>query len=311
MLNWPFPPKERYYRYSRYLRERFGTPVSRICVDGGFTCPTRDGTLGYGGCLYCDNASFAPVRTEGLPTVEQQIRDFFEHTPVDDRRYLVYFQPYTNTYAPVEKLREAFRAGLSFPQVVGIIIGTRPDCLNPEVLDLLSEINQSTYVSVEVGIESVYDKNLAWAQRGHTFAQTQLAVNQLAERGIHVAGHLILGFPQESRDEMVASTVYLNALPLQAIKIHHLHIVRGSRLAAQFFKQPFGLFTEEEWIGLVAEFLERLRPDIVIQRLMGEAQADTLIAPRWFWSKGQILNGIINELRSRDSYQGKFYHWGG
>jgi radical SAM protein (TIGR01212 family) len=303
----PFPITERYNRYSRYLKEYFGTRVDRICVDAGFTCPTRDGKIGFGGCLYCDNASFAPARSRGLLPPHAQVQQFLQRPSAAEKRYLVYFQPYTNTYAPVEKLREIYTSVLTGPPIVGIIIGTRPDCLNAAVLDLLTEINQMTYVSIEIGIESVYDKNLAWAQRGHDFACAQAAIKEVASRGLHVAGHLILGFPGESRAEMLASATILSDLPLRALKIHHLHVVRGSRLAEYYAEQPFALFTEQQWVETVCDFLERLRPDIVIQRLVGEAQGDTLIAPQWQWSKGALLHAIQQELQQRNSYQGKYW----
>lgn len=302
----PFPIADRYNRYSRYLKERIGARVSRISVDAGFTCPTRDGKIGYGGCLYCDNASFAPPRSGGLVPVRDQVQQFLQTRFSTGKRYLVYFQPYTNTYAPVEKLREIYTSVLALPQIVGIIIGTRPDCLNAAVLDLLTEIGRLTYVSVELGIESVYDKYLAWAQRGHDFACAQAAVREVAARNLHVAGHLILGFPGESKEEILASAKILNDLPLQALKIHHLHVVRGSRLAKYYAEQPFRLFSAQEWVETVCGFLERLRPDIVIQRLVGEAQGATLIAPQWQQSKGALLTAIRQELERRNSYQGIF-----
>ncbi len=303
----PFPLTERYNRYSRFLREHFGSRIGRICVDAGFTCPTRDGRLGRGGCLYCDNASFAPKVGANRLTVQEQVAQFLSSQKDSTRRYLVYFQPYTNTYAPVGQLRIIYESVLPFEPVVGIIIGTRPDCLAPEVLDLLSELSHRTFVSLEIGLESVYNKSLKWAERGHTFEQTCQALEAAHQYNLHIAGHLILGFPTENYNEAVASTAILNNLPLGALKIHHLHVVRGSRLEPYFASHPFPLFTVAEWVNLVCDFLEHLRPDIVIQRLVGEAQGGTLIAPHWEVPKSVVLQKIVKELEKRASYQGKYY----
>jgi len=302
----PFPPNERYYRYSRYLREHFQTRVYRIALDAGFTCPTRDGTKGTTGCLYCNNESFAPKRAEELPSLSDQIQKGiasvrrFHHAD----KFLAYFQPFTNTYAPVEKLERLYYEALAFPEIVGICIGTRPDCVSEEILQLLERLNHETYVSVEFGIESVYDKTLDWAHRGHDFAQTQRAIQAAKAHSLHVAGHLILGFPTETPDEILAIPSVLNDLGIDALKIHHLHVVKNTPLAEFYAKNPFPLFTENEWIMLVADFLERLSPEIVIQRLCGDAKPGTLVAPRWNLTKNEILAGIRDELARRGTYQG-------
>lgn len=302
----PFPPDERYYHYSRYLRERFQARVYRISVDAGFTCPTRDGTKGTTGCLYCNNDSFAPQRAENLPTISEQIqkgitlmRRFHKA-----EKFLAYFQPFTNTYAPVEKLEKLYRSALAFPEVVGLCIGTRPDCVSEEILELLAQLNREKYVSIEFGIESIYDKTLEWARRGHDFAQTRKAIAAAKAHGLHVAGHLILGFPTETHDEILATPAILNELGIDALKIHHLHIVKNTLLAKVYAENPFLLFSETEWIVLATDFLERLRPEIAIQRLCGEAKPGTLIAPQWNLSKNEIITGIRNELTRRGTWQG-------
>jgi len=192
----PFPLDERYYRYGRYLRERFQTRVYRITLDAGFTCPTRDGTKGTTGCLYCNNESFAPKRAEELPSLSDQIQKGIASARRFHQadKFLAYFQPFTNTYAPVAKLERLYREALAFSEIVGICIGTRPDCVSEEILQLLEHLNHETYISIEFGIESVYDKTLDWAQRGHDFAQTRWAIQAAKAHGLHVAGHLILGF---------------------------------------------------------------------------------------------------------------------
>lgn len=304
--NLPFPIEDRYFRYNYYLKQTFGGKVYRISLDAGFTCPTRDGTLGYGGCLYCDNRSFSPNYRKNLLPISQQLLQGIERLRKvrNANKFLAYFQSFTNTYAPVEKLDKLYREALKVPDIVGICIGTRPDCVNDEIFELLEEINKEVYVSIEFGIESVYDKSLKWADRGHTFEKTKWAIQKANEYGLHVAGHYILGFPTETKEEMLKSTEIINTLGVKALKIHHLHIVNGSRLAEVYKQKPFHLFNEYEWIEFVCSFLERLNPKIVIQRLMGDALSGTLLAPKWEMSKGEILRKIKKELESRGSYQG-------
>ncbi|PIS27851.1 MAG: TIGR01212 family radical SAM protein [Candidatus Marinimicrobia bacterium CG08_land_8_20_14_0_20_45_22] len=306
----PFPVEEKYYHYSRYLHERFQTRVYRVSVDGGFTCPTRDGTKGFGGCLYCSNDSFAPKRTESLPSITDQVKNGMALIQRFHRakKFLCYFQPYTNTYAPVEKLERLYREALSFPDVVGLCIGTRPDCVPEETLQLLENLNNDSYISIEFGIESIYDKTLQWVNRGHDFAQTCQAIHAAKAHGLHVSGHLILGFPTETSEEMLAMADVLNNLELDALKIHHLHVVKNTPLAKIYAEQPFRVFSESEWISLVADFLERLRPDICIQRLCGEAKAGTLVAPVWHLSKNEVIAGIRDELTRRGTWQGYLFN---
>lgn len=304
--NFPFSIEDRYFRYNYYLRQTFGEKIYRISLDAGFTCPTRDGTLGYGGCLYCNNRSFSPNYRTNLLPISQQLSQGIErlHKVCKANKFLAYFQSFTNTYAPVEKLEKLYREALVFSEIVGICIGTRPDCVNDEIFELLEEINKEAYVSIELGIESVYDKSLKWANRGHTFEKTKWAIQKAKEYGLHVAGHYILGFPTETKEEMLKATDIINTLEVNALKIHHLHIVNDSRLADLYKQKPFHVFDEYEWIEFVCSFLERLNPKIVIQRLMGDAMPGTLLAPKWKMNKGEILRKIKQELESRESYQG-------
>ena len=302
----PFPNEERYYRYSRYLCEKFGTRVHRVSLDAGFTCPTRDGTIGCGGCLYCNNESFTPGKEVSIPSVSQQlalgIKNLKRFKNVS--KFLAYFQAYTNTYAPVERLEKLYREALSFPGILGLCIGTRPDCVDEDIFSLLGTLHKESYVSIEFGIESVYDKTLEWAGRGHNFEKTKWAVQKSRDYGLHISGHYILGFPTETRDEMLNSARIINDLGIDAIKIHHLHVVRTTPLANLYREEPFHVFTATEWISLVCDFLERLDPGIVIQRLCGEAKQGTLIAPVWKMSKSEIVQNIQKELKCRGSYQG-------
>jgi len=280
--------------------------VYRISLDAGFTCPTRDGRISTGGCLYCNNSSFAPDRSKSLPSIQTQLHKGIATARKQHkaRKFLAYFQAYTNTYAPVKDLEMLYRAALDVPDIVGIIIGTRPDCVDKDILALLNDLRQETYLSVEYGIESVYDKTLEWARRGHDFATSRKAIEQTKNLGIHVGGHIIFGFPTESRREILAAAAILNKMDLDALKIHHLHIVKNSALARLYQEQPFPLFDDNEWIILMCDFLERLSPDIVIQRLVGDAKPGTLIAPQWKLTKPQILQAIKAELERRRTYQG-------
>lgn len=302
----PFPREARFYRYSTYLKQTFGERVYRIALDAGFTCPTRDGSLGTDGCLYCNNASFTAGSRESLKPVREQLSTGIQHARKYRKanKFLAYFQAYTNTYAPIAQLEKLYRSVLDVPDVVGILIGTRPDCVDPQVLSLLSEINQQIYVSIEYGIESVYDKTLKWAKRGHDFATTKRAIAATKDLNLHVSGHIIFGFPTESRTEVLESAEILNRLSLDALKIHHLQIVKGSQLAQLFLANPFPLFDESEWINLVCDVLERLSPNIVIQRLVSDAQPNTLIAPVWAYSKRVMLENVRQELARRGTYQG-------
>jgi radical SAM protein (TIGR01212 family) len=302
----PFPIEDRYYRYSKYLRQTFGGRVYRISLDAGFTCPTRDGRLGTGGCLYCNNASFSADRSRSLKPVKDQLAEGIERAQKFRKagKFLAYFQAYTNTYGSVKYLEKLYRSVLDVPNVVGILIGTRPDCVDNNILALLKDLRQETYLSIEYGIESVYDKTLLWARRGHNFDRTRQAIEQTKQFGLHVAGHIIFGFPTETRGEILQSAAILNELELDALKIHHLHVVKQTALADLFAQSPFPLFTEQEWIKLVCDFLERLRSDIVIQRLVGGAKPGTLIAPQWKLTKPHILQAIKSELERRRSYQG-------
>ncbi|MDO9549178.1 MAG: TIGR01212 family radical SAM protein [Candidatus Marinimicrobia bacterium] len=302
----PFPIEDRYYRFSRYLRQQFGERVYRISLDAGFSCPTRDGHLGAGGCLYCNNSSFSRDRLKNLPPVKTQLIQGIEIAREKHKadKFLAYFQAYTNTYGSINELENLYRSVLNVPDVVGILIGTRPDCVDNNILALLNDLRQETYLSVEYGIESVYDKTLDWARRGHSFETSIQTIEKTKNMGIHVGGHIIFGFPTESWIEILDSAAVLNEMELDALKIHHLHIVKNSALSNLYKTAPFPLFSETEWIILMSDFLERLNPNIVIQRLAGDARPGTLIAPQWTMKKTQILQEIQSELERRQTHQG-------
>jgi hypothetical protein len=296
-----------YNAYGKFLQEKFGARVHKVSVHAGFTCPNRDGTVARGGCTYCNIVSFTPENARPKYSVRDQIDAgiAFVKKRFDAKKFIVYFQPYSNTYAPVEHLEALYRNALSHPEVVGLSIGTRPDCIDDEKLDMLAKLARETFIGLEYGIESVYDETLQLINRGHDFACTARAIRRTREFGLQVTGHTILGFPNESEEQMLASAGVINSLGVDVLKIHNLHVVRHTELARQYAAQPFRVYSFEEWKDLVIRYLERLSPDIIIERLYGEAPRDLLIAPRWHLSKAEIIQGIENEMRRRGTFQGR------
>ena len=296
-----------YNSYGRWLQHRFGERVHKISVHAGFTCPNRDGTMMTGGCTYCNIASFTPETTRPRHSIrEQVIRGIeFVRSRYGVKKFIAYFQPYTNTYAEVADLERMYREALDHPDVIGLAVGTRPDCVNEEILQMLSRIARDYFVSLEYGIESIYDKTLRLVNRGHDFACTVEAFQRSKNRGLHLGGHVIIGFPNEAEEQWLAMPEAINRLGLDAIKIHHLHVVRGTALARQFAEKPFYVFDFPSWVDMVIKFIERLDSSIIIERLYGEAPHDLLIAPHWNLSKAEILHAIDQEMRQRNTFQGR------
>lgn len=302
----PIHPELRFHNYAAFLRRRLGGPVARISVDAGFTCPNRDGTRGTDGCLYCNNESFSQgILYPGLP-VEDQVRGTIaSHARLRSyRRLLVYFQPYTNSHAPPAQLERMYRAAFCHPDVVGIVVGTRPDCLGPAVLDLLERIARERYVSVEIGLQSISDVVLAGIRRGHTVREFTEAVGAARARGIDVAAHLIYGLPGDSRENFVAAAGVLSDLGVQGVKLHHLHVVSGSGLEAPFRRGEVRVPGYTEYVGACADFLERLSPEIAVLRLMGTAPRNLLQGPVWEQGSREMSRDLAAELRRRGTWQG-------
>jgi len=300
-------PRLAYNAYGRYLQEKFGARVHKVSVHAGFTCPNRDGTVVRGGCTYCNIVSFTPESARPRYSVSDQIENgiVFLKQRFEAKKFIVYFQPYSNTYAPVEHLEKLFRDALRHSEVVGLSIGTRPDCVDDEKFEMLAELARETDLTLEFGIESVYDETLRLINRGHDFECTRRAIQRAQEYGLQVTGHVILGFPNETREQMLASVDVINTLGLDILKIHNLHVVRHTELARQYEREPFPLFSFEEWQDLVIRYLERLSPAIVIERLYGDAPRELLIAPRWNLSRAEIVQGIEKEMQRRKTYQGR------
>jgi radical SAM protein (TIGR01212 family) len=302
-----FTADRRYYAFSRFLRERFGTRVFRVTVDGGFTCPNVDGTVAVGGCVYCDNRSFSPNRRQPRVPVREQVR---RGVALLERRYgadrfLAYFQAATNTYAPVDRLRRLYDEALDHPQIVGLAVGTRPDCVPDSVLDLLQGYARDRYVCLELGLQSVHDRSLDWMNRGHHFDAFVDAVGRCHGRGLDLCAHVILGLPGETHADMLATADALAGLPVNAVKIHNLHVVKGTPLERMYRDGSVRMLERAEYVEVVCDFLERLPLELVIQRLSGDAPPDYLVAPAWCLDKPALLAAIHAELARRDSWQGK------
>lgn len=284
-----------------------------MVVDAGFTCPNRDGTLSVGGCTYCDNLAFHPgYSTKNIP-ITHQIDEGIEFHKVRYRtaeKFLAYFQPYSNTYAPLERLKELYGEALSHPKVVGIVIGTRPDCVDDAKLDYLAELSKKHIVVVEYGIESCYDRSLLRINRGHTFAQAVEAVGKTAERGITQGAHFIFGLPGETKYDMLATAKIINTLPLHSVKFHQLQIVKGTRMEKEFASHPedFVRFSLEEYIDFFVDYLQMLRPDLYIERFAGEVPPRFVNSTPWGLIRNvELIRMLEKRLEERDAFQGKYY----
>ncbi len=304
-----FAGGRRYYPFSRFLRQRFGAKVYRVTVDGGFTCPNVDGTVAVGGCVYCDNRSFSPNRRLPRTTIRAQVDRGVAilATRYGADRFLAYFQAATNTYAPVDKLRRLYDQALAHPQVIGLAVGTRPDCVPDDVLALLESYARDRYVCLELGLQSIHDRSLDWMNRGHHYPAFVDAVGRSQDRGLDLCAHVILGLPGESTADMLASADALAALPVQGVKIHNLHVVKDTPLETMFRAGQVRMMEREEYVSVVCDFLERLPAEMVVHRLQGEAPPEYLVAPAWCLDKPGVLRAIDAELECRDSWQGKHF----
>jgi radical SAM protein (TIGR01212 family) len=299
-----------YNAYSDFISGKYGERVQKVTVDAGFTCPNRDGTLASGGCIYCNNDSFNPAGNDPAKSISQQINEGIKFLlrRYKAQKYFVYFQPYSNTYAPLEKLEAYYQEALtSHPGVVGLTIGTRPDCIDEQKLDYLAGLAKKYDITIEYGLESIYDETLLKINRQHDFKSYLRAVELTRQRGIQICTHIILGFPWETQAQWLHEAGVLADIPMNFLKIHHLHIVKNTEMGRQYLQQPFELLAYPEYINLVCSFLERLNPRIVIQRLFGETPDELLLAPRWNKSNTEILHEIGLEFERRNSWQGQKY----
>ena len=295
-----------YLDYGTWLRRRFPFKVQKLSVDAGFTCPNRDGRIGYGGCIYCNNQSFSPAYCNSHLSVREQLEEgkrFFGEKYYD-MKYMAYFQSFTNTYADLDHLRRLYEEALEVDGIVGIVIGTRPDCITTPLLDYLERLNRQTMITIEYGIETANDATLRLINRGHDFECSRLAVEQTAERGITVGGHIIIGLPGESAEESIQQAHTMSSLKLDILKIHQMQIVRGTRLEKMYAEQPFHLYSPEEYIEVIVSYLEHLRPDIAVERFASQSPKQLLIAPQWGLKNYELTNLVVNKMRREGRRQG-------
>jgi radical SAM protein (TIGR01212 family) len=305
-------PRRLYYDFATFLSQYFEGKVQKISIHAGFTCPNRDGSKGTGGCTYCNNQTFNPDYCKPEFGIRRQLEDgigfFARKYPA--MRYLAYFQAYTNTYGELEQLKAMYEEALSVEGVVGLVIGTRPDCMPTPLLDYIEALSHRTFVMVEYGIESANDDTLLRINRGHDFATAIDAIRRTHERGILVGGHLILGLPGEDHDELMRQAEAIAALPLDMVKLHQLQLIRGTRMAREYSECPedFHLYDVDEYIDLAIDYIERLPETMVIERFISQSPRSLLIAPDWGMKNYQFVDRLRRRMQERDTWQGKHFH---
>ena len=313
-MNYTWGHNKRYNSYPEYFRKLFGERVQKISVDAGFTCPNRDGTLAYGGCTYCDNDAFNPSYCLPDKSVTQQISEGIEFHAKRYRRankFLVYFQAYSNTYASLDHLKKLYSEALSYPGIIGLVIGTRPDCIDDEKLNYFRELSERYYIIIEYGIESCYNKTLESINRQHTFEQSVDALRKTASAGIKTGAHIIFGLPDETREQMLKEADILSTLPINNIKFHQLQIVRNTPIEKTFKKNPerFKLFGLDEYIEFIIKFIERLNPEFIIERFTGEMPPRFISGPNWGLIRNDQVNRLIEkELEEKNTWQGRKFN---
>lgn len=300
-----------YKDFGDFLNKTFPYKVQKISINAGFTCPNRDGSKAVGGCTYCNNQSFSPGYGGKQKRVTDQLKDgiaFFSHK-YPEMKYLAYFQSYTNTYDDIDRLIALYEEALSYPDVVGLIIGTRPDCMPDELLDYFSELKERTFLMIEYGLESTLDSTLEFINRGHSHAESEEAIRRTASKGIYTGAHIILGLPHETREQMLAHADVLSNLPLTTLKIHQLQLIKGTVMAKQYKEHPewFDLFEVDDYINLCLDFAERLNSDIIIERFVSQSPKSLLIAPDWGLKNFEFTAKVLKRFAERSTWQGKYY----
>ncbi|MCT4591714.1 MAG: TIGR01212 family radical SAM protein [Carboxylicivirga sp.] len=310
-MQYPWGHDKRYNDYSSYIKRTFGERVQKVSINAGFTCPNRDGSKGTGGCAFCNNSTFNPSYCGPELSILEQIEKgtSFFRPKYQTQQYLAYFQAYSNTYGETSFLIDQYQQALSHPKVTGIVLGTRPDCISDDLLKVLAEWRKDYYIAIELGAESTSDDTLELINRGHSFAETVDAANRISNAGIPVGLHMILGLPGEDRQALLAHADEVSKLPINFLKLHQLQIVKGSAFGNIYDNQPdyFQLFTAEEFIELVVDFLELMNPAIVMERFISQAPHDLLIAPRWGLKNFEFVAKVEKRLAERNTWQGKRY----
>ena len=297
-----------YNDLNSFLRSRFGCRVQKITIDAGLTCPNRDGAVGRGGCIYCNYRGSGTGAFKHASITEQILsaKEFLRRR-YKAKKFIAYFQSFSNTYAPVEKLRSLYEEALAVEDIAGLAVGTRPDCAGDDVIDLLAEMNERTYVNVEYGLQSIHDRTLELINRGHTVKTFRDAVSLTRKRGLDITAHVIIGLPGEDREDMLATARALGEMDVQGVKIHLLYVIRGTRLHQMYESGSYRCLNRDEYIDIVCDFLALLPPEMVIHRLTGDPHRDELVAPLWALEKGKNLMAIRNTMQERDIRQGKLF----
>ena len=296
-----------YYDLKSYWRNMFGCNVHKLAIDAGFTCPNRDGHVSTGGCIYCDGRGSRLRQKGNLPSVAEQIASGKKYYSAQASKFIAYFQTFTNTYAPVDKLRKIFDEALAQDDVIGLSIGTRPDCLGPDVIELLSGYAKKCHIWVELGLQSVHNKTLQFINRGHNFQQFLDAVNALAGHGLNICVHIIIGLPGENDEDALITAKTIASLPINGIKIHSLLALEGTALGEMYKKGTVSMMIKDKYVSLTADVLEILPPKMVIQRLTADGYRDIFLAPDWAMNKLDVLNSINKELERRNTFQGRYF----
>ena len=306
MESWNGKP---YHSFDYMLKERFSCKIYKTALNGGMTCPNRDGTLGERGCIFCSQGGSGDFAEDRRDSITEQINKQAEKLAQkrNASAFIAYFQAYTNTYAPVEYLRKIYTEAINHPQVAAVSIGTRPDCLGPDVLALLEELNQIKPVWIELGLQTIHERTAAYIRRGYPLSCFEEAVKALRQRDLEVIVHTILGLPGESRQDILETMEYLNHRDIQGIKLQLLHVLKGTDLALDYLEGRFSVYTMEEYLDVLIDCLEHLSPDIVIHRLTGDGPKDLLMAPLWSSKKRTVLNTLHHECKIRHAYQGRLY----
>ena len=311
---YPWGNERRFNAFPDYFRKLYGSRMQKVSVDAGFTCPNRDGSRGTGGCTYCNNKAFNPSYCLPEKSITRQIEEGIEFHKKRYRKvqsYLVYFQAYSNTYASVDRLSELYNEALAHKDIRGLVIGTRPDCVNDEILDFLAEISKRYILLLEFGIESCYDKTLKRINRGHTFKEAADAIESASKRGLNVSAHFIFGLPGETREEMLTEANIISGLPLKSVKFHQLQIIKGTAMEEEYKRNPadFEIFSWDDYLSFIIMFLERLNPALVVERFTGEAPPRFLAKEVWGKKRSDQIIGLIEKkLEELDTWQGKRYN---
>lgn len=296
-----------YNDYGTWIRSMFPFRVQKISINAGFSCPNRDGRIGQGGCIYCDNRTFNPSYCNSTSSIKAQLEEgkkFFSHK-YPDMKFLAYFQAYTNTYESIDKLKHMYEEALSVEDVIGIVIGTRPDCVSDELIDYLGHLNTQTFITIEYGIETANNNTLKLINRGHDFECVKRIVSKTAEKGIITGGHIILGLPGEDSEEIIRQAPLISALPINILKLHQLQVIHGTKLEQMYKKHPFHLFSPDEYIELIGRYIKLLRKDIVIERFTSQSPKDMLVGPQWGMKNHEFTDKLMKYLRENNIYQGQ------